>query len=1293
MKEILITSSVLILALLALRQVFRNTVSRRVQYALWGLVLVRLLLPFSLPPLEHNVLTAMEPVEAAVSRRLDSPLLYAMPIGTAPASDYPGADTALPGEVVPSAQSFGYPVLNRDGTTVTTYADRLERPFVPAEALAAVWYAGMAAMACWFLLSNLRFWRMLRRSRTPFPAEACDYPVYLVERGLASPCLFGLFQPAVYLTPAAASPQSLRHVLAHESAHARHLDPLWSLLRAVCLTVYWFNPLVWIAAAASRTDCELACDEEALRALGESERIAYGRTLLALIPVRRRPANPLLSATTMAAGKRQLRDRITRIAENRPTAGAALFLAIAAAALACAATFTGAASENPAPAESSGRPLTGEELQFFNGLFLDSEGYPGRLNQFLTSVYDGPEDIDLFELLYNGTGEPLAEGEREAVIAALFGGEDPGVDLSKASSAAIDELLTEYTGLALEQTNRVNLDALQYLESYDAYYLFHGDTNLAGGVRFTSGSREDDLIRLYYDAAGRYLSGEFADGWACLTLRETEDGRYLIVSHRLQDAPAVPTAYPGGEPWMSIPLNGLESPAQPLPVERHTDDCAERLGSVALASGSTVRLYRSTDGNAYAAVVRDAPLTAGTPSIWESDCFFTLPESVAERLHTDQTFSVFYGLLGRDGVCFRYPGQLENGHSVIFNDYCAVGADGTPSLLLRAYGDVDYIDLDGDGGMELTASRGDGAQLFFLRDGAVCCADIGALLTEQWPEAEHLSFGSWDAFGRKLPLSGQVPLPGGAYGTAGREVYFNGEALLVYRDERSTRDHLAEGIDAPQDVLEAAGSYVQARYAGFQTGALPGFRSGAGEWSLLEAPAVYDDWRVERLSGPYFESPDGLPDLEFWRMNYELHTVTPERVELAGGAYLTEEGWHCPTYPNCTYLCFRLAEDRSRTYLYTVTVNDASPGSEAFLSDMAAALAEAGLLPSPETDGEALLAQFTASPAAFLRSAAALPESERQAVCRSLAQYYDGGTSAQQARFRDAMASLTQEMLGADATDAFELLRASCSLPGPAERAEEDKAAVLAAVQAQLDSWRQIPGCLYLNPLSVEIDGEETARIVRQYTASLLANSRGWTDGHTSRMAAVRAVYDAYYDLSKTATSSAEVRSGVSARYFYLLPDPESGAWEICDFADCAVPPEYQDASLDEAIRRAVLENTPTVAGPPLFKTEAHDVVAVDQGENSLLVYIFFSFGEYGWGEAGPELRHGGRDLAGIIFSTAGGSLQPADFWTFNGGDDIRSRSNLSPEAAQAALAPFSGMHEAQDARMEESVNAWHNGL
>ena len=174
----------------------------------------------------------------------------------------------------------------------------------------------------------------------------CRYPVYLVEEGLVSPCLFGLFRPAVYLTPAAMeSGEGLRHVLAHEETHGRHGDPLWSLLRSVCLAVYWFDPLVWWAAAAAREDCELACDESALRRLGEAERIPYGQTLLRLIPLQRSAGHVMLTATTMTSDKKRMKERIMRISENLKMKTAALCAALAVTAAVCAVTFTGCSAQ------------------------------------------------------------------------------------------------------------------------------------------------------------------------------------------------------------------------------------------------------------------------------------------------------------------------------------------------------------------------------------------------------------------------------------------------------------------------------------------------------------------------------------------------------------------------------------------------------------------------------------------------------------------------------------------------------------------------------------------------------------------------------------------------------------------------------------------------------------------------------------------------------------------------------------------------------------------------------------
>lgn len=337
MREVLLTSSALILALLVLRRVFRKQISRRVQYALWGLVLLRLLVPVNLPAADFSVLSVSEPARVQMEERLEEEPVYVLPVSTqeiARSSARPNVILPMEGRYSEVTQAEGQPAV------LTKYAFTLE------EALGLVWAAGMGFMGLWLAVSNLRFWHMLRKKRIPMELPECRYPVYLVEEGLVSPCLFGLFRPAVYLTPAAMeSGEGLRHVLAHEETHGRHGDPLWSLLRSVCLAVYWFDPLVWWAAAAAQEDCELACDESALRRLGEAERIPYGQTLLRLIPLQRSAGHVMLTATTMTSDKKRMKERIMRISENLKMKTAALCAALAVTAAVCAVTFTGCSAQ------------------------------------------------------------------------------------------------------------------------------------------------------------------------------------------------------------------------------------------------------------------------------------------------------------------------------------------------------------------------------------------------------------------------------------------------------------------------------------------------------------------------------------------------------------------------------------------------------------------------------------------------------------------------------------------------------------------------------------------------------------------------------------------------------------------------------------------------------------------------------------------------------------------------------------------------------------------------------------
>ena len=340
--SVLVTSSVLIAVIFAVRALFRNRISRAAQYALWLLVLARLLVPASLPDLPVSVLNIGQETRAEISAAADGV--------------YTGRVTTVPAE---NAGKYGadeswYSELSDDGEEVTYYTGKTDVKGI----LKTVWAAGAIVFAAWLAAANIAFFVKLRRGRRIFETEGCRYRVYVCG-WIKSPCLAGIFRPAIYITESAAADENmLRHVIAHESAHAEHFDNLWSLLRGVCLALYWFDPLVWAAAFASRRDCELACDEAAIKILGESERVPYGRTLLSLAP---KLGSAMLITSPMSSGGRHMRERVERIVQSgrrKSAAALAAVLVIASAAALC--TFTGAVE---AKAASDETPAGRETMQ------------------------------------------------------------------------------------------------------------------------------------------------------------------------------------------------------------------------------------------------------------------------------------------------------------------------------------------------------------------------------------------------------------------------------------------------------------------------------------------------------------------------------------------------------------------------------------------------------------------------------------------------------------------------------------------------------------------------------------------------------------------------------------------------------------------------------------------------------------------------------------------------------------------------------------------------------------------
>ena len=350
MIEWVVSSCILILAVIALRYLLRGKISLRLQYALWLLVLARLLIPVSFGSTDISVMSVVEraPAVQAVESVRDVDTIWQADNGSVQGLPAGAAADNTPLQIAPR-------------TTSDDQFSRMSSALTLRKVLLPVWWCGAAVTLLVFLTANLCFAARLRKSRRSLAVESASLPVY-VARERAVPCLFGLFRPAVYVTPEAEEDGTLlRHTVAHETTHFRQGDHVWALLRTVCLALHWWNPLVWWAAKLSRQDGELACDEATIRALGEGERAAYGRTLIRMACGR--GASPLLTATTMDGGKTSLHERIVLLAKKPRTAVTAAIVVVLAAALCVGCTFTGAKkNETLGPIAAMMKELTTDAL-------------------------------------------------------------------------------------------------------------------------------------------------------------------------------------------------------------------------------------------------------------------------------------------------------------------------------------------------------------------------------------------------------------------------------------------------------------------------------------------------------------------------------------------------------------------------------------------------------------------------------------------------------------------------------------------------------------------------------------------------------------------------------------------------------------------------------------------------------------------------------------------------------------------------------------------------------------------
>ena len=339
MTETLITSSVIILMLCAIRILFKGRIRPTVQYGLWGIAAARLALPCFYPVIRWfgslqspwSIMNAAAPLADRLAVRAHA---VTVPFGAVPVS--PGQLGAVHAGLENAAAN--------PGTALISGAEQAGLSGWIVLFL-GIWIAGSILLFLWLSAVHIHMGKRLMKQRTPYEGSVPAWsavPVYWAG-DIPTPCYFVYFgKKGIYLPERLQNdPEAARHVVVHEACHAGHRDHIWGWLRCVLLCCYWINPFVWLAGYLSKRDCELSCDEAAVRRLGEAERFAYGRTLIAMAAGRRTPWKFLSTASDIGNGKKSMKERIWTLAHH-PKTGPVTALVIAAAAIVLiVCTFTG----------------------------------------------------------------------------------------------------------------------------------------------------------------------------------------------------------------------------------------------------------------------------------------------------------------------------------------------------------------------------------------------------------------------------------------------------------------------------------------------------------------------------------------------------------------------------------------------------------------------------------------------------------------------------------------------------------------------------------------------------------------------------------------------------------------------------------------------------------------------------------------------------------------------------------------------------------------------------------------
>lgn len=294
--------SFMILFLLVIKKLFKNSLTGRTQYNLWFLPLILMIVPFI--PIESDRLF---PIFALLKRFG----YFATPDATVPFTKNPWTSSEV------SDHWLNDFTISVSGQTPSHWGT----------VLFAIWIAGMLILTIFIIRSLLRL-RTVTHSALPLQNKKARtiykhclkemsiekrIPVYSTAF-LKSPVISGIVKPRIYIPIHLLSDsdyEAIRYIFLHELQHYRHKDNFFNIVMIASGIVYWFNPFVWLAIRSMKKDREVACDTAVLNMLDPDCYKAYGYALISF--AQKISVTPFPFSSSLSGNIKELKLRILNI--------------------------------------------------------------------------------------------------------------------------------------------------------------------------------------------------------------------------------------------------------------------------------------------------------------------------------------------------------------------------------------------------------------------------------------------------------------------------------------------------------------------------------------------------------------------------------------------------------------------------------------------------------------------------------------------------------------------------------------------------------------------------------------------------------------------------------------------------------------------------------------------------------------------------------------------------------------------------------------------------------------------